>query len=400
MELGFLSPILDRPGPWASVYFDTPLATEDAAARHELGAREACEQLKGQGADDRTCRAVYDALVALPRTSRPSGRALFATGGEVVLARDLAVPPPGGAQVTWGPLPHTTPLLDLMDAAPTCLVARVDRTGADLELRGPFGVREVGQVQGEERPLHMTPSISWRERHFQNSVENTWDRNAALIAEELRKRRAETGAELVVLAGDGRECHAVQDRLAPELRELSVLAGHGVRGAGRNQARSERMLEEEVEAARAERLRRHAAAVMEQFQARRVPTDDGRVGAAEGVPALVDAAREHRIAALLVRPDGPDLHREVWVGDEPDQVAVRRGDVRSPGRPEPVSARADDALVRAAAATGAEVISVGPLADEPNTPEGLPVGGLGALLRWPYGGPPAQGATGGQPPTA
>ncbi|GAA2412319.1 Vms1/Ankzf1 family peptidyl-tRNA hydrolase [Streptomyces glaucosporus] len=399
MELGFLSPILDRPGPWASVYFDTPLATEDAATRHELSAREACEQLRSQGADDLTCRAVYETLAALPRTSQPSGRAVFATGGEVVLTRDLAAPPPGGAEVTWGPLPHTTPLLDLMDAAPPCLVAHVDRTGADLELRDSSGRHQVGQVQGEEYQLHISPSISWHERHFQNSVENTWDRNAALIAEELRRRRSETGAELLVLAGDGRECHAVQDRLAPELREVSVLAEHGVRGAGRNQAKSERLLDEEVESVRAERLRRHASEVMERFQARRVPTDDGRVGAAEGVPALVDAAREHRIDTLLVRPDGPDLHREVWVGDEPDQVAVRRSDVRYLGHSRPVSVRADDALVRAAVATGAEVVSVSPLADEPGAPGGLPVGGLGALLRWPYGGPPAEGATGGRPVT-
>jgi hypothetical protein len=395
MELGFLSPIIDRPGPWASVYFDISWNTEDAAARHGLAAREVRDQLKGQGADDRTCKAVYDALTALSPSSREPGHALFAAGGEVVLDRALAAPPPGGPQVTWGPLPHTTPLLDLMDTAPSCLVARIDRTGADLELRDSSGRHGVGEVQGEEYQLHISPSASWRERHFQNSVENTWDRNAALVAEALRERRAETGAELLVLAGDGRECHAVQDRLAPELREVSVIAEHGVRNAGRNQAASERKLDEEVEAVRASHVHRRAAEAMERFQAGRVPTDDGRVGAAEGVPALVDAAREHRIAALLVRPDGPDLHREVWVGDEPDQVAVRRTDLRYLGESHPAGARADDALLRSAVATGAEVISVGPVADEPDTPGGLPVGGLGALLRWPYGGPPAEGATGG-----
>ncbi|PJE93714.1 hypothetical protein CUT44_31300 [Streptomyces carminius] len=399
MELGFLSPVFERPGPWASVYFATPTATEDSAARHELGVRETCDRLRSQGADEPTCRAVRDALLALPRTSRPAGRALFATGGEVVLDTELAAPPPGGAEATWSLLPHTGPLLRLLDTAPTALVARLDRTGADLELRGPFGSREVGQIQGEERPLHQTPSASWSERHHQNAVENTWEHNAGLIAEELRKCRAETGAELVVLAGDDRECHAVRDRLAPQLQGASVIAGHGVRAPGRNEAAGERKLVAEVEAVRAGELRRRTAEVMERFQAARVPTDDGRVGAAEGVPALVDAAREHRIAALLVRPDGPDLHREVWVGRDPDQVAARRGDLTALGG-DPVGARADDALLRAAVATGAEVISVAPLADEPGTPEGLPVGGLGALLRWPYGGPPAEGATGGSAPAA
>lgn len=400
MELGFLSPIIDRPGPWASVYFDTTWITEDAATRRELSARRVRDQLREQGADEATCGAVHDALTALPRTSRTPGRALFAAGGEVVLDEPLASPPPGGQQAVWQPLPHITPLLDLMDAAPSCLVARIDRTGADLELRGPEGRRDLGQVQGEDHPLHMTPSASWHERHFQNSVENTWERNASVIAEALRERRAETGAELVVLAGDGRECRSVRERLTPELREACVLAEHGVRGAGRNQAESERRLDREVEAARTEYVRRHAAEVMERFQAWRVPTDDGRVGAAEGVPALVDALREHRVAALLVRPDGPDLHREVWVGGGPDQVAVRRNDVQYLGDTHPVSARADDALLRAAVASGAEVVSVQPVADEAGTPDGLPVGGLGALLRWPYGGPLAEGSAGGQAPTA
>ncbi|MCI0384399.1 Vms1/Ankzf1 family peptidyl-tRNA hydrolase [Streptomyces sp. CNQ085] len=398
MELGFLSPVFDRSGPWASVYFDTSWLTEDAAARHELAAREVHDLLKSQGADERTRKAVYDALLALPRSTASPGRALFATAGEVVLDPALARTPSGGPQATWGPLPHTTPLLELTDAAPTCLLARIDRTGADLELRGPFGRREAGQIRGEDWPVHRTPSADWSERRFQNAVENTWEHNAALVAESLKARLAETGAEVLVLAGDTRECHAVHDRLAADFRGTAVIAEHGVRAPGRNTAAGEEKLEKEVEEARASYAHRHAAETMERFQAGRAPADDGRVGAAEGVPALVDAAREHRISALLVRPDGADLHREVWVGDEPDQVSVRRTDMQYLGETRPVSARADDALLRSAVATGAEVISVGPLAEEPGTPGGLPVGGLGALLRWPYGGPPAEGATGGSAP--
>ena len=45
--------------------------------------------------------------------------------------------------------------------------------------------------------------------------------------------------------------------------------------------------------------------------AARAPDADGRVGAVEDVPALVEAAQEHRIDELLIRPDGPGAHREV-----------------------------------------------------------------------------------------
>ncbi|MEV6958688.1 hypothetical protein AB0M97_05700 [Streptomyces sp. NPDC051207] len=120
------------------------------------------------------------------------------------------------------------------------------------------------------------------------------------------------------------------------------------------------------------------------------PTD-----AVEGVPAVVEAAHEHRIDTLLVRPDGSDLSRETWVCKQPDQVAVRRTDAQTLGESDPVPVRADDALLRSAAVTAADVLVI-PAADPLDTSDGsdgseasgedadTPVGGLGALLRWTY----------------
>src|SRR5690606_1554435 len=122
----------------------------------------------------------------------------------------------------------------------------------------------------------------------------------------------------------------------------------------------------------------------------------------EGVPALVEAAREHRIDELLIRPDGPDAHREVWIGEDPDQVAVRRPDLKILGEQRSGPARADDALIRSAAMTDASALVVGADLDRStqgdlnadrdsggtgDTPDraaddDAPVGGLGALLRW------------------
>jgi hypothetical protein len=403
MELGFLSPLFDRPGPWASVYFDTTQASEDALARHELNARGAADQLKGQGADEETCEAVYDMLISLPRGQEPPGRVLFANRGEVVLDPVLTVSPPGGGPlVSWQPLPHLGPLVELADSDPPCLVAYIDRTGADFELRGPTGSREAGQVSGSGYPVHRTASGDWSERHFQFAVENNWEQNAEAVARDLAGRIEDTGAALLVLAGDNRERRSVHDRLPPDLRERTVEAEHGVRadsrqdgGAARNTAVGRRLLDEEVMRARAEFARRRAGRAMESFQAGRVPTDDGKLDAAEGVPELVEAAREHRIGSLLIRPGGPDLRREVWVGDGPEQIAVRRTENQYLGETEPSSASAEDALLRSAATTGADVLPV----RREDVPEGvsgeLPVGGLGALLRWPYQGAPEGGGAGG-----
>ncbi|MEV7994958.1 hypothetical protein AB0O67_24515 [Streptomyces sp. NPDC086077] len=140
------------------------------------------------------------------------------------------------------------------------------------------------------------------------------------------------------------------------------------------------MLEEAVEHARRQHTRRRVEEVLGRFRAGRVGTDRP-TDAVEGVPAPAEAAREHRIDTLLIRPDGTDLACETWVGGAPDKVAVRRSDVQNLGENDPSPVRADDAPLRAAAVTTADVLIVPP-------PEGdgadVPAGGLGALLRWAY----------------
>ncbi|MDN3293907.1 Vms1/Ankzf1 family peptidyl-tRNA hydrolase [Streptomyces ficellus] len=375
MQLAFLTSLFDRPGPWASVYLDTSRIDESTQERLELQARDACRSLAAQGCDPATERAVYEALTDWPRPPGEVGRAVFATHGEVVLDPPLTRRPLAPSDVTWAALPRLSPLLDLAAQEPVCLVAYIDRTGADLELRSPLGGSPAGHVEGRDWPLHRTASADWSERHFQLSVENTWDENAARIAEALAECEEETKADLIVLAGDVRERHSVHERLPAEVRPLAVESEHGGRAAGSGV----RLLDEDVEAARQEHLRRITEQEVERFRAARSGAEGRPPAAAEGVPALVEAAREHRIAELLIRPEGPDAHRQVWVGADPDQIAVRRSETYYLGEREPLPARADDALLRSAVMTGAEVVRV-----RPDIAEDVPVGGLGALLRWPY----------------
>ncbi|WP_433919918.1 Vms1/Ankzf1 family peptidyl-tRNA hydrolase [Streptomyces canus] len=366
MDLAFLHPLYEHPGPWASVYVDAPRPTEDTLHERHLAAVAVARELSTQGADEETCVAVREAIEELRHSSEPHGRAFFARGGEVVLDPALTRSPEGSL-VRWAPLPHTAPLLELAGEDPVCVVAYVDRKGADFELRGALGRQGAGSVTGKQWPVHRTSSSDWSERHFQLRVENTWEHNAAEIADALAVCQEETGADLLILVGDEREKRSVHERLPKRLQGRVVEAEHGA---------GSRLLDEDVEQARAEHVRQRAERELERFLAARSPGDDGQPGAVEGVPALVEAAREHRIDELLIRPDGPDAHREVWVGEDPDQVAVRRTDLKILGEQNSWSARADDALIRSAVATGAPALSVTPVSEE------APVGGLGALLRW------------------
>ncbi|WP_329456447.1 baeRF2 domain-containing protein [Streptomyces sp. NBC_01497] len=461
MNLAPLAPLYERPGPWASVYVDTSAADQAPSGRHALLSRQVCADLAAQGADEATCKAVGDALDAYASDPRlpgdavaedvqgggasgrvsTGGRAIFAAHGEVVLEPALTIAPPTETATSWGPLPHVAPLLQLAPPEPLCLVAYIDRVGADFELRTPSGGnRPAGSVDGEDGddfPVHVTTAPEQGDdRHFQMTVENTWEANARNTAEALTAKLAETGAGLVVLAGDDRERRTVRVHLPRQLNATVVETPHG----GRARGADNRLLDEDVmEAMRLFAVDRTSDA-LDRFRAG--STISGvRPDAAEGVPALVEAAREHRIGTLFVQPQGSDANREVWAGAAPDQLATRRTDTRYLGVPEPFATRADDALIRSATMTGADVVLVEPAPDERGDGIGSragngsangngagqeagsasgsalsdqaaidedgtlaederarrlrgPIGGLGALLRWPHTTEPGDGGTG------
>ncbi|MBL3668867.1 hypothetical protein JL475_23300 [Streptomyces sp. M2CJ-2] len=70
MQLSFLGLLFDRPGPWATVYFDAAQNDEAGAKRRELSVREACRTLEEEGADDALLRSAAvtaaDVLIVPP----------------------------------------------------------------------------------------------------------------------------------------------------------------------------------------------------------------------------------------------------------------------------------------------------------------------------------------------
>ncbi|MFF9867709.1 hypothetical protein ACF1G0_20165 [Streptomyces sp. NPDC013953] len=381
MELGFLKPLFDRPGPWASLYIDTSRSTEDAAKVQELRDRSAASQLIEAGADAYTVRAVMDRLAREPVSGSPPGRALFATGAEVVLDVPLAVAPPS-IEATWSILPHIAPLADLRGDRPRCLVAYIDRTGADFELRDGHRREPLGQTRGREwqgRGHRSLPEDRY-EWHYRNKVENSVNETADAIVGELARAWPGSGAELLVLAGDARERRAVHHRLPDRIRAVTVEAENGSRSPGA----SKRVLDEQIARACEEFTRERLRSALDRFRVGRgrpgehreaATLDTGPGQAAEGVPAVVDAVRKHQVATLLLSLDASDARREVWIGPGVDEVGVQRGHVQAMGVAKPQLARADDALLRSAAAADCEVLLV---------PDGTPgpAGGLGAVLRW------------------
>ncbi|MFD5423691.1 hypothetical protein ACFWJT_37460 [Streptomyces sp. NPDC127069] len=379
MELGFLKPLFARPGPWASVYVETTRATEDAQRIQALREREVASRLIDAGADAYTVRAVVNRLANEPVSGAPPGRALFAAGAEVVLDIPLGKVP-AAIEATWSVLPHIAPLAGLRGDDPSCLVAYIDRTGADLELRHAYGRAVVGQARGKEWQDrgHRGVPADRHEWHYRNKDENARNETADVIAAELARMWPESGAGLVVLTGDARERRAVHNRLPERMRAVTAEVD-----GGRTPGASQDTLDREIARLREGFARRRLESALERFRIgrgrpgehRESTVDTGPGEAAEGVPAVVDAVRTHQVATLLLGPDGSDTGREVWIGPGVDDVALQRGQAQAMGVDKPVRARADDALLRSAAAAGSEVLVV---------PAGMPgpAGGLGAVLRW------------------
>ncbi|MFJ9407163.1 Vms1/Ankzf1 family peptidyl-tRNA hydrolase [Streptomyces sp. NPDC101393] len=373
MQLSLLQPVIDRPGPWASVYADASHHTEDAAKQQELAARAAADRLFALGADEATCGAVHEALTASPRAGESAaniGRAVFATAGEVVLDESLPGRPTAPF-TTWGQLPRLTPLIEALGSDPVCLVVYVDRTGATFVLRTDRGSDAAGEVAGDDWPVHRTATSEWSESRFQAKVENTWEHNAEEIAGAARGVFDTCDADVVLLVGDPRERRSVFHKLPEPVRAVTYESEHGGRAHG---AQSE-LLERDIAQVRAAHEREHVDDVVGRFRTGAGPGGSDAPYAVAGVPSLLDAAREHRIDTLLIGPDGSDVAREVWVGPGADQLAVRGSELQYLGEVHPTPARADDALVRSAMANGAETVVV-------RDPAQAPSGGLGALLRW------------------
>ncbi|MFI8401326.1 hypothetical protein ACIGG5_13935 [Streptomyces sp. NPDC085463] len=316
MNLDFLKPLLERPGPWASVYVETDRSTEDAARIQRLRNRSVAARLVDEGADPATIRAVAERLGAEPVSGSPPGRALFATAGEVVLDVPLTATPPSAGAV-WTHLPHIAPLVLLRSDAPACRVALIDREGADLELRDSHGTRNLGEARGKRwqgRGHRSVPQDRY-EWHYGNKVEDAWEETADAIARALVRHCPQDGGTLLVLAGDARERKAVRERLPQRLRSVAVEVDHGSRAPGASTA----LLDRRIEEARSRYAQERVRSALDDFRRargrpgehRETTVDTGRGPAAEGVPAVAAAAREHQVATLLLGRGAPDASRPV-----------------------------------------------------------------------------------------
>jgi hypothetical protein len=363
MDVSFLRPLFADLGPWVSVYLDASRDTEDAAHAVELRWRAVRDRLAEQHVDEATVAALDRGVHDDPGGDGRRGLALFAAAGTLALAVPLPEPPAADA-ATVSRLPRVLPLLAALDEPVAWVQAVVDRTGADLVASPgwrPPRHREV--AGGEAYPLRKTAPGGWSQRRYQRAAETSWDRNAEDVAAAVARAAEEVDAQVLVLAGDERARGLLVEHLPARWAPL-VRVVEGSRAPG---AAPQRLDGGTQAAIRAVAEHRRATA-LDDLRAGQ-PADRARTGLDE----VVAAAREAHVRTLLLDPAGVDAR--LWVGLSPTDMATEPGALRSLGITDVAPAPADDALIRAAAATDADVLLV---ADGSTLS-----GGVGAVLRYP-----------------
>jgi hypothetical protein len=110
MNLRFLRPLYDWPGPWATVYLDDSVDIETGRAEVALRWRGLRESLRRQGAREPTLTAVAEAILDAPPQPGAHGLAIFAHDADLVRT-EMLMAPPSVDSAEYGPLPHVGPLL-------------------------------------------------------------------------------------------------------------------------------------------------------------------------------------------------------------------------------------------------------------------------------------------------
>ncbi|MFN0090958.1 MAG: Vms1/Ankzf1 family peptidyl-tRNA hydrolase [Acidimicrobiales bacterium] len=387
MLIDDISRCYDHPGPFVSVYLETPSDDPQAAATTALRWKNLRRTLSDQGADEATLAAV-DRAVGVdtdavspgisaapensPATPPPDDQAehgggevlaVVAASGEVLLRRFVReVRAAGWARAAA--LPWVVPLLEEQQRRVPYLVALLDRLGADIWGEGRGGAPAVEEeVHGADYPIRRSAPGGWSQRRFQQRALNTWDANAREVAQRLAERARDLGAELVLVAGEehvvSELCESLPAEISPLVRQLSSGArSEGIAGVA-----------DEVE-----RLVRSAAAerVVALLEAFREGVGRGERATA-GVETVVGALRMAMVDTLLVH-DEPTDERTAWFGPDPLLLGLGPADLEALGVDAPQEARLVDVCVRAALGGGAAVRVV---------PGHVIDGGVGALLRAP-----------------
>jgi peptide subunit release factor 1 (eRF1) len=364
VNLRFLRPLYDTPGPWVSVYLDDSLDTERGRAEVGLRWRALREALRRQGATEPTVEAVEQAVRGTAPGSGPHGLAVFAHDPQLIHTEVMVAPPPVDS-AEYSPLPHVAPLLAQRGKRISWLRVVVDRTGATIESASSSSIDVSGS---ETYPIRKIAPGGWSNPRFQREAEVTWQRNARDVAEEVTRLADAMGPEVIIVAGDVQARRLVVEQLPVRWQNKTVLTDVGSRAHGADPEALDDVTTQVI----AQTAEEYADAILD-----RLRSDHGEE-AAIGIAPVLTAFNRGQVETLLLDSFGL-AGTVLWLDTATGQLARDQADLPGGGS-SAQQVLAEDALIRAAATTDADLLMI-----TASGTEGSPLelrDGVGAVLRY------------------
>ncbi|MEU3456996.1 Vms1/Ankzf1 family peptidyl-tRNA hydrolase [Micromonospora sp. NPDC006766] len=372
MQLSFLRPLYDRPGPWCSVYLDASRDTHDSRPAVDLRWRSLKGRLLEQGADPVTIDAVEEVVRRHDPMPGDYGLAVFATRGRVVLTEYLSAPPLRDL-ATWSLAPHTMPLVAQRGEQVAWVRVLADRTGADAIAVSAGGVPRRAHVKGRESyQLRRVKPGGWSQSRYQRAAMEAWHHNAGDAAAATAELAERVGADVVVVAGDIRATGMIAAQLPERWQDVLVRTDAGARTGGADPTAMDDVTVQTI----AEVADKRITAALDRFGMQ----ED--VGA--GLDAVVAALQRNQVDTMLI-VDDPSADGELWIGPEPTEIATDPRQLEAMSVADPQRVRADAALLRALVGTDAELTVLAP-EEAPELTDGV-----GAVLRYVDASTPGRG---------
>jgi hypothetical protein len=330
--------------PVASVYLGLAAADPAADAEEDLLLRwRAIEsRLADQDADQATIDAIGSVVArALPEQGE---LAVFAADGQVLMAQPVpGVSPFDRAQ--FGAPADVVPLLAWLQRHPPYVLVVTDRTGADVTAAPGGGApATTWTVMGPDDEIERNAPGGWSQPRYQRRAEDSWQHNAAAVAESVTRALRERRAGLLMVAGDVRAVQLLRDHLPAAVRRQLVLR-HLPGGRGNDGSHAVRQVA--IAAAVGEYVANRAWMALDRF------TERGPRGTAQGAVATLAALAAGRVDTLFVSTD-VNNERTAWFGPNLLGAASPAGVPADSAGPM-LAGRLVDVAVRAALLTDAEV---------------------------------------------
>jgi hypothetical protein len=281
------------------VYFNLRASDDEQA---HLRWRAVADELARQGADDALIETVREhTMAAVPG---PGPRAIFAAGGEILLAVDM----PSSAQpdlARYDGLPHVLPLLEWLQARPAHLTALVDRTGADITVYPGGSAQPIRRgVRGPDDEIERNAPGGWAQGRYQHRAEDSWEHNAARVADVLVQLVDQHGIGVVLLAGDVRALQYLEKHLPDRIkRTVTIRRLSGGRSPDGSEELRATQLAREIGRAVAD----ETASLLAVLDDQRSPGGRTVVGSKPTLHALAQG----RVGVLLIAPP-TEPHSEAW----------------------------------------------------------------------------------------